>query len=282
MQEHFPGDVIVFLCQFLDTRDLLSLICAEKTLNTLLTHKPLWLQRAKHCGIYQSEFEDWDISKIKARLIMHMKNIYRNVRTICPVEYPKLLSHIVIEDDAKALEDILLQSSTRFATALMPIAIVFGRVNIMHSLFTHYHVTGSYHWLLQAIRDESFSSVRYLVEKKGVPLITQERSALFACSDTLWNPSFELTTHSGHYCATSYLHFNKLLLTEIIRCRDPKIIHYLKNKLYEQLNSNDSTHPERILFAKVNRHSLELLEVNHEDESAIPKSATEYKPNVIK
>jgi hypothetical protein len=260
MRKHFPSEITLHMCQWLGTNDLLSLSCTERYLRELLESKQLWLQHAKKYSLYRPEFDKLECPEIKARITALMKSIYREIRTICHKKiYAKQLTYLLMEDDAEQLELQVLKTATRSAKALMPIAMQFGRIRIIHSLFTHFKVPGSYHWLLWAIHHEHYSAVKYLVEIMQVPLITDKRSALLPSINSQWDHKYQSNNNSGRFHPTTFLHYNEVLLREIIRCRHPKIVQYLKNKFYELLNQEGADHPEHYLFARMKRHSLENL-----------------------
>jgi len=259
--KHLHHDLWAILSQWLDASDLLSLIGAEHAFNQLLNYQPLWLLRAKRCGIYRPEFDDLDCDAIKAQLVAHMKSLYRHIRGICPIEYAKLLTNIVIEDDAHELEYYLLPSAKKSVTALLPIAMQFGRVRIMHSIFTHFGVSVSYNWLLLAIHQEYYAAVKYLVEIQQVPLITDQPFQIFPAVEQRWDPRYVMVDDSGRRHHATFLHYNQLLLREIIRCRDPKIVAYLKKKLDELHENYGVENLYGYLYAKVKRHSLENINI---------------------
>jgi hypothetical protein len=260
MQKHFPGEVTLHMCQWLGTNDLLSLSCTEKYLYDLLESKQLWLQHAKKYGLYQPEFNKLECTEIKARITALMKAIYREIRTICHKKnYAKQLTYLLMEDDAEQLELQVLKTATRSAKALMPIAMQFGRIRIIDSLFTHFNVPGSYHWLLWAIHYEHYAAVKYMVEIKRIPLITDKASALLPSINSRWDNRYQTNNSPGRFHPTTFLHYNQVLLHEIIRCRHPKIVQYLKNKFHELLDQDGTDHPERYLFARMKRHSVENL-----------------------
>lgn len=251
------NDLWIILSQWLDTSDLFALSGAESAIKLLLNYQPLWLHRAKRCGIYRPEFDDFDCDAIKAQLVAHMKSLYRHIRGICPIQYARLLANIVIDDNADELELLVLPTAKKSVTALMPIAMQFGRVHIMHKLFTHFKVSGGFNWLIMAIHNEYYAAVKYLVEILRVPLITDQPHQIFPTVNERWDPSFVMVDASGRRHRATFLHYNELLLREIIRCRDPKIVTYLKKKLDELQVDQGIAHPEEYLYAKIKRHSLE-------------------------
>ncbi len=256
-----PRDVVRFLSQWLETSDLLSLISTSTEMRTIFDYQPCWLQRAKQYGIYQSDFDRMAPSVIKERLVAHMKSLYAQVLTVCPNHHAKLLTTIVLEDDAAQLQQRIVQTAKASVTALMPVVMQFGRIRIMHSLFVHFNVSGSYHWLLHAIRHEHYAAIKYLVEVRQVPLVTDEPFALLPCVNRLWDESYIRLDKLGRsYCAT-FSHYNNLLLREIIRCRHPKIVRYLKTLINELLETMEIDHFDYNLLTHMNRHSVERIDL---------------------
>lgn len=259
--KQLPDDLLIILSQWLDASDLLSLIGAETAFKQLLNYQPLWLLQAKRCGIYRPEFDGLDCDAIRVKLVAYMRSVYRQIRGICPIQYARLLTNIVIEDDAHELELHILPTAKKSVTALLPIAMQFGRVRIMHSIFTHFNVQGSFNWLIMAIHHECYAAVKYLVEILKVPLFTDQSYQLFPTIERRWDPSFVIVDESGRRHHTTFMHYNDLLLYEIIRCRHPKMIIYLKEKLDELRFGQDLEHANRYLYLKMRRHSLEHLVV---------------------
>ncbi len=257
-----PKDITQHLCQWLDMTDVLTLIFSHRCFNTLLTIPKIWRERAKQFGIYHPAFELLDGPAIRDRLIAHMRIIYKEVQTVCPPKRAKLLASILIEDDANELELSILQTARESATTLMPIAIQFGRIEIMHSLFTHFKILETDQWLLLAIHKENYNAVKYLVEVKQIPLISSEPSKLFYTANNHWDSTHPFFSQAAVRIPGEFRHFNELLLQEILRCRHPKIIRYLKSKLHEQLDNVGIEHPERKLFKLLNRHSLENIHLS--------------------
>jgi hypothetical protein len=257
--KYLPIDVAAILSQWLETSDLLSLISTSFPIEALFSYQPFWLLRAKRCGIYRPDFDHLESPAIKSHLVEHMKCLYRQVRTICPQRYAKTLTNLVMEDNADQLEQQVVQSAKKSATALMPIAMQFGRVSIMHSLFTHFEVVGSFQWLLHAIRHEQYSAVKYLVEVRGVPLVSDQPFALLPSVNRLWDANYSLVNESGRrHCAT-FNHYNDLLLREIIRCRHPKIVRYLRARINALISAGKIEGPESYLLALLNRHSVDRI-----------------------
>jgi hypothetical protein len=253
-----PKEVAIILSQWLENSDLLSLMTTSRSTTALFSYKPFWLLRAKQCRIYQPEFDQLDSTAIKARLVAHIKTLYQHVRTICPQQNAKLLTTIVLEDNAQELELQIVSTAKKSATALMPIAMKFGRVGIMNSLLTHFQVSASPHWLLQAIRFEQVPAVRYLVEVMKLPLFTDQPYALLPCVNRLWDADYQIMPESGRHKRGVFRHFNELLLREIIRCHHPEIVKYLKKKINERISGQAIQESERYLLALLNRHSIDL------------------------
>lgn len=262
--KELPDVVARILSQWLETSDLLSLISTSVEIRDLFSYRPYWLLRAKQCGIYRTEFEALDSSAIKAHLVAHLRALYREIRTICPVSKAKLLTTMLMEDNAKELELQIVQTAKKSATALLPIAMQFGRVRIMHSLLTHYNVSGIYHWLIHAIRYGQYAAVRYLVEVRKVPLTTDEPFAMLASVNRLWDSSYSIIDTSGRRHRSTFCHYNELLLREIIRCRHPMIVRYLKGLINELLENDTMAAPDRYLVTLMNRHSVDLSELTPE------------------
>lgn len=253
-------DVLLHLSQWLGSVDLLSLSCAEQFWNGLLNYQPLWVLRAKQCGIYQPEFEQLDVSAIKAKLILHMKNVYRQILTICPPKYAKRLCEIVINDDAVELENSVLPTAIKSVRALLPIALQFGRINIIHSIFTHFKVQGGYTWLLFAIRNEYYSAIKYILEVQQLPLLNDQPYLLFPVLDKKWDQQYGMSHSLSCRRHGQFQDYNSLIIKEIICCRHPKIVAYLKNKLNDLLAETEGEKLNIQLYAKLKRHSLDNIE----------------------
>ncbi len=253
-------DVFLHLSHWLDSADLLSLSCAEKFWDGLLDYRWLWLLRAKQCGIYQPEFDQLEAKAIKALLILHMRNVYRQILTICPPKYAKRLCNIVINDDAVELENSILPTAKVSARALLPIAMQFGRIQIIHSIFTHYKVPASYTWLLYAIRNEYYGVIKYLLEVQQLPLLNDQPYLLFPVISKRWDQHYAMSNTSSCRHHGQFQDYNSLVIKEIIRCRHPKIVAYLKNKLNELLAESEGENLNIQLYAKLKRHSLDNLE----------------------
>lgn len=245
---------------YLGSSDLFSYSMVDRQLDSLLNCRTLWLYHLKRAGIYRPEFDAFDVQDLRIELVEHMRVVYHHVRSICVDEYAHLLSCIVINDDAEDLEVKVLQNATRSATALLPIVIQFGRVRIMHSLFTHFHVTKSLNWLLMAIHYESYPAVKYFIEVLHFPLVTDQRFQLFPSMNKVWDPHYVLQDKSGRHQCGTFLHYNELVLRQIIRCKHPKIVRYLKAKVDEQ-HDHFEDHPDRYLYLKLKRHSLNDVDV---------------------
>lgn len=252
-----PDDLKLILAQMLESGDLISLMLVDHEFNNFLKYKPLWLHRAKRYGIYQPEFDDLDSDSIRLRIVSHMREVYRAIRKICPAKYARLLSSIVIDDNALDLESNILMTAKESVTKLLPLAIQFGRVRIMHSIFTYYQIQPRLCWLLLAIRDENYAAVKYFVEVLRLPLVTDLPYQLFPVDNQSWDPKFVMVNGSGSRNNTAFRHYNDVLLCEIIRCQNPRIVRYLQSKLEELYKNQMSEHPNPFLYLKVRRHSLE-------------------------
>ena len=259
--KNLPIDITLLLSQWLENGDLLSLVSTSVEVEALFSYQPFWVLRAKKCGIYQPEYESLTSSEIKVKLVRHMKNVYDHVRAVCPKKYAKKLANIVIEDDPIELQLQVRKSAKQSAIALLPIVMKFGRVRIMHCLFNHFNIPGSFHWLIHAIRHEHYIAVEYLVEIKSVPLLTDAPSALLASVNRLWDSSYPIFSASGQRARATFRHYNDLLLREILRCRHPKIVCYLKAKINSLLEDGHVNAPDRYLLALLNRHSADMTEL---------------------
>lgn len=255
-----PIDIALLLSQWLENADLLSLVATSVEVEALFSYQPFWVLRAQKCGIYQPEYESLSSSEIKVKLVHHMKHVYEQIRAVCP-KNAKKLANIVIEDDPIELQLQVLKSAKQTAIVLLPIIMKFGRVRIMHSLFNHFNIPGSFHWLIHAIRHEHYLAVEYLVEIKSVPLITDAPWALLASINRLWDSSYPIFSGSSQRGRATFRHYNELLLREILRCRDPKIVCYLKAKINALLEEGRVNVPDRSLLALLNRHSADMTEL---------------------
>lgn len=263
--KELPNVVAIVLSQWLRTTDLLSLISTSSEVNELLSYRFYWLLKARQCGIYRAEFEALDLPMVKGHVVRHLQCIYREMRKVHPIDYAKSLTNILMDDDPKELELLIAKTAKKSSAALLPIAMQFGRVRIMHSLFEHINPEGIFQWLLHAIRYERYAAVKYLVEVRQVPLMTNKRFALFASINSLWDPSYVLLDASGRRHRATFCHYNELLLREIINCRHPLIVQYLKPLINELLETGGIAAPDRYLVALMNRHSLSLVKAEPDD-----------------
>lgn len=258
--KQLPQNVLLLLGYYLSTSDLLSYRLVDTELLSLVNHRHLWLRHLKRSGIYRPEFEHFESEELRYQLVEHMKVVYSQVSLICSEKYAHVLSCIVINDDAEELEASVLKTAKQSATALLPIAIQFGRVRIIHSLFRHFNVSVSLNWLLMAIHFESYPAVKYFIEVLHFPLFTNQRFQLFPSMNKVWDPHYVLQDKSGRHQCGTFLHYNELVLRQIIRCRHPKIVRYLKAKLDEQHEYSED-HPDRYLYLKLKRHSMNDVDV---------------------
>jgi hypothetical protein len=256
-----PSEVLLMIGERSGTSDLLSLRFVDSEFHKLLNHRSLWLNRTKLCGIYRPCFESLELEGIRAHLREHMKAVYQQIRSIFSKECAQLLASIMIDDNASDLEANLESSDTHSATELLPIAIEFGRFRIMHSLFTHFKLPCKLKWLLMAIRFDSYPAVKYLVEVQRLPLMTDEPYQLFPTVQGGWDPHFVMLKESGHRSRARFLHYNDLILGEIIRCQHPQIVGYLRQKLEELQQNEGVNHPNQYLYSKLKHHSLTDINV---------------------
>lgn len=255
--KYLPADVIYLISQQLDTPTLLAFASTCKILQNKLDYKPLWISRTKQLGFFQPSFDSLEITALKKLIVAYMKILYREIRQVCSKNSAPSVCSVMMDDDAGQLENNLRQAARGSARALLPYAIRFGRVNIMHSLFTHFNITGRFEWLLRAIRDEQYAAVRYLVEIRNVPLISHEPCALLPVKNLTWDQSYKAYHERRRNYATHFSHFNEVILHEILRCRHPKIVAYLKNQLNMLLSTPGAMHPNHRLFTRLRRHSLD-------------------------
>lgn len=262
-----PTDIIYLIGHKLDTTSLLALASTSKNFRDQLSYKPLWIFRTKRLGFFQPSFDSLEINTIKKLIRAYMNILYHEVRQVCSQRVAESICQVMIDDDADQLEKNLQPSAHKSAKALMPIAIRFGRTNIMHSLFTHFNVTGRFEWLLHAIRDEQYAAVKYLIAIRKVPLITLEPHALLPVKDFTWDRNYKTQHQVGRNFATQFRHFNEIILHEILRCRHPKIVAYLKDQLNTLLSALETVHPYHSLFIKLRRHSLDGVEMKQHCDS---------------
>lgn len=255
--KNLPDELKLIFAQMLETGDLFSLMLVDTGLNNFLKYKPLWIHRARQYGIYQPEFDEFDADTIRRKIVSHMRDIYRAVRKICPLKYARLLSRMVIEDNAGDLVLYILPTAIESITKLLPLAVQFGRVRIMHSTFTHFQIPPRLCWLLLAIRQESYAAVKYLVEVLELPLVTDMPHQIFPVENQSWDPKFVMVGKNGRRPNTTFRHYNDVLLCEIIRCQNPRIVGYLQTKLEELHQTQKIEHPNPFLYSRVRSHSIE-------------------------
>lgn len=255
--KELPTELKLILAQILETGDLFSLMLVDTGFNHLLKFKPLWIRRAVQYGIYQPEFDDLDADSIRRRIVSHMREVYRAIRGVCPASNARLLSSLVIEDNARDLEPIILPTAKESITLLLPLVVQFGRVRIMHSIFTYFQFPPRLCWLLLAVRLENYAAVKYFVEVLQLPLVTDLAYQLFPVENQSWDPKFVMVDKNGRRPNTTFRHYNDVLLCEIIRCQNPRIVRYLQSKLEELHGGQKIEHPNPFLYSKVRRHSVE-------------------------
>lgn len=261
-------DAVFTICQLLGMGDLFSLFNVSKSIKQLAESRQLFVLRAKSFGIYDSSYQDLNAAEIKHKIITHMRAVYKAVRSVCSARVAKPICCVILEDDSVALESNLKQDAIGSARALMPIALKFSRLKLMHSLFNHYHVDGSNIWLLQAIREEQYDAVRYLVEIKKVALITTENQPFFRANGKKWCSDYNQYSKEATSFGGGYMSYNETLLQEIIRCHHPKIVAYLKGMIEKIIQEQDNDpmmkgliRSMRSLFVKIRRHSLDGVQM---------------------
>lgn len=275
--KELPFDILYRLYQSLDARDWLNLLSTEKRWSVLLNYPPMWRMRAQKMGVSHSALPTMSTSEVKLLLIHRMRTIYQHTRQLCSAQTAQSVSNVLIEDDAQSLEAHLKPLARRSATTLLPLAMQYGSVNVMHSLFQRYGVSGSYQWLLMAIRNECYAAVVYLIEIHGVPLMTDDVAAILPVKYKLWNPDYRLADSVGRRYAGSFNQYNELLVREVIRTRHPKILGYLQRKILDQVDQIEHHHPSPQLLIKLKRHSL--VDVRMDELSLTPDLSQLRKVN---
>ena len=265
MLKDLHKDVVFSICQFLDTCDLFSFFGSSKALKQKGESKPLFILRAKHLGIYDPSFKDLEPDVIKNRILKHMKDVYRAVSDVFSKDEAPDIARMILEDDRAMLESRLQEITEHTARVLMLVAIKFGRLKVIHSLFSHSLIEAKYDWLMYAVREEQYVAVKYFVEERKAPLITAAKDAFLSVENGKWFSKFQIRDKSGRSPGGTFLSYNVLLMKEIIQCRHPEIVSYLRKKLEKTIQENDKKAepiPQALLlslhnlFAKVRRHSL--------------------------
>lgn len=251
-----PTEMLFKVCRYLDIKDLLSLACTDRDFANFFNDRSYWVRLARDFGMFCGDLSS---TKIKRLLNDQHNFLIRKIPRIIPVTHPYhqwLLYDILYRDQQDLLLDMFTHRASGFAQVILKLAIELSRIKVMHTLFTHYKIVGSFDWVLWAIRKKQYPALRYLIEVRKIPLISAQPEALLPSKRDQWHAAYRFKDMLGRRYAGEFKHYNHLLLHEILRCSDERIVAYLKRQITKELEHNGQQHPERELFIKVRRHTI--------------------------